>query len=582
MPVEGWRFKMPGTFEVTRGEVPIAGIHRHKHCLLLAYLAYKRGKQSRDSLAAKFWPQTDDGSNNLSQAIVRLTRLLDLPRLSPDTLLQSSDGTLGLSSELYTRDLDDFNRLLKRADKGTDDEAKIADYTDAVKLYRGEFLLGYPVGNEYDWIAEPRADYGRKFAHALKSLGELFRDMDSADLAALCEEHAGSMAPLSGEEQALLENWREAGHRASGPKRKTHKSVQVSNAGVVASYNHGRRLWKIRAHAPLMESLEWFAQAIAADATYAPAYAGMADTYSLLGYYSYMTPGIAIEHAKDWAGQALERMEGASQAAKSAVLTADAWIKMIYDWEWIKAEEAFIEALEMNPANETAHQWYSYYLMLQGSTQQSLEEINTAWGLEPQSGILSKSVGERYYYKGLHTNAIEKYRDALKDAPHYCLTHYCLGKAYEQQALLCQYAGLAGEVQDNFEEALAAFEQAIRLADAQAGPQSPSLAAGLAHACARSGDPARSRLLLAQLQMQRETEGCYVSPVALATIHAGLDEPDAALDHLELALNEHPGDLVLVPIDPRFVCLRDNARFTNVVRRIGLEHVPSPGSEPCL
>ena len=63
--------------------------------------------------------------------------------------------------------------------------------------------------------------------------------------------------------------------------------------------------------------------------------------------------------------------------------------------------------------------------MLRGNTHQSLEEINIAWDLELQSGIGS-TVSERYRYKRLYAKAIEKYREALKDASRCCLTHYYL------------------------------------------------------------------------------------------------------------------------------------------------------------
>ncbi len=208
--------------------------------------------------------------------------------------------------------------------------------------------------------------------------------------------------------------------------------------------------------------------------------------------------------------------------------------------------------------------------MLRGYTEPSLQEIKTASDLEPQSGIVSKSVGERYYYNRLYADAIKKYRDALRDAPRYCLTHYCLGKAYEQQAIERQKAGLMEEAADKFEEAIGAFRCANALSDELEGPQNPALCAGIAHAYAKSGEHEEARDLLQQLKEQRETEGCYVSPVALATVHLGLEEHDAALDCLNTALDEHPGDLVLIHIDPRFVYLRENSRFEKIIRKIGL------------
>lgn len=582
---ERWHFKMLGTFEVTRNRGIVPGIHRHKHCQLLAFLAYNMGKHSRASLALKFWPLSDDGDNNLSQALLRLTRILELPKLSPDTLLQSPrDGTLSLLSELFTRDIDAFNQHLKEADKTADAPAKIKTLTAAFRLYRGEFLLGYSDTQEYDWIAKARSDYRAKFVQALETLCGLFRELSLPELANVCEEHAANAAPLTADECTLLEHWNETPSvepLEPFPFKPLPfiRPIPVINPKAVASYNQGRRLWKIRAEGALQESLAWFQRAIDSDPNYALAYAGMADAYSMLGYYSYLEPRRAAAQAKTWVQAARQAAGAASDSAQSALLTADAWIKMIYDWEWVKAEEAFIEALQLNPNNETAHQWYSYLLMIQGNTRQSLEEINTACDLEPQSGVLSKSVGERYHYKRLYAYAIEKYRDALKDAPRYCLVHYCLGKAYEQQAVMCEEIGLTEDAKDKFDEALRAFHRAIELDDVLEGPQNPSLSAGIAHACAKSGERAKARDMLQQLKEQRETDGCYVSPVALSTVYLGLEEPEAALDCLDVALDEHPGDLVLIHIDPRFISLRSNFRFEAVTRKIGLYHSGFHGVE---
>lgn len=118
--------------------------------------------------------------------------------------------------------------------------------------------------------------------------------------------------------------------------------------------------------------------------------------------------------------------------------------------------------------------------------------------------------------------------------------------------------------------AVASFQRAIELSDLSEGPQNPSLSAGIAHAYAKSGERSKACDLLERLKEQRQTDGCYVSPVALATVYLGLDELDMALDCLETALDEHPGDLVLIHIDPRFIGLRDEARFEKVIRKIGL------------
>lgn len=211
-----WRFKMLGTFEVSHNQVVVTGIHRNKHCQILAFLAYTPGKNARERLSARFWPQSDDSDNNLSQALTKLKRILGLMEQTPDSLLQSpGDGTHSLLSDLFTRDIDEFNQILKGADRISDTAAKIGLLTAAVKLYRGEFMLGYDTDAEYGWIEKPRLDYRNKFARALMLLGRLFRERSLPDLAIMCEEHAANAMPLTADECALLENWNEPPATAS-------------------------------------------------------------------------------------------------------------------------------------------------------------------------------------------------------------------------------------------------------------------------------------------------------------------------------------------------------------------------------
>ncbi len=124
----------------------LSRVHRSKECQLLAFLAYTPGKHPRHKLEANFWPWSGDRANSLSVAMSKLTKILEMPKLTPETLLQSSgDYTLGLQSHMFTRDIDDFDYLLNKAENVTDAAETIKLLIPAVKLYRGEFLLGYAV-----------------------------------------------------------------------------------------------------------------------------------------------------------------------------------------------------------------------------------------------------------------------------------------------------------------------------------------------------------------------------------------------------------------------------------------------------
>lgn len=95
--------------------------------------------------------------------------------------------------------------------------------------------------------------------------------------------------------------------------------------------------------------------------------------------------------------------------------------------------------------------------------------------------------------------------------------------------------------------------------------------AAIGHTYGKCGRVAEARAVYQQL-LSRRDEGCYVSPVALGTIHLGLGETEEGLDQLEQAVEERPGpgDILLTGIDPRFQPLHSEVRFSQVLNRVGL------------
>jgi tetratricopeptide (TPR) repeat protein len=286
---------------------------------------------------------------------------------------------------------------------------------------------------------------------------------------------------------------------------------------------------------------------------FAPAHSGIADAYSLLGYYGYRAPNQAFPLAEKAADRALARDPGSAEA-----LASRAWIDMIYRWKWEEARTGFGAAISADPDYATAHQWYSFFLMMKKETNESIKEIETAHRLEPLSPIISKSVGQRWYHKREYDEAVRWYNEALTKEPSDTLTHYWRGLAYEQKALdratppLQRPGLLASAIQD--------FEDAMEYAG---NDVAPTVRAALGHAYALSGDTARANQMLAQLWRDRKA-GRYVSPVAEATIQIGLFRrapagPNAAqhkteaLRRLQQAVDERASDLVLLNIEPRSI-----------------------------
>lgn len=125
-------------------------------------------------------------------------------------------------------------------------------------------------------------------------------------------------------------------------------------------YLKGRYFWNRRNTEGLNKALYYFQQAAEKDPGYAPAQAGLADTYSLLGSagYDVLPAAEAKQRAREAAQKALHIDDTLAEAHASL-----AFLIYSYDWEWTTAESVFKRAIALNPNYPTARQWYSELLM---------------------------------------------------------------------------------------------------------------------------------------------------------------------------------------------------------------------------
>src|SRR6185503_4195166 len=118
----------------------------------------------------------------------------------------------------------------------------------------------------------------------------------------------------------------------------------TENIQAYGLYLRGRYAWNKRTSEGVAEAIGYFEQAIAEDPTYAPAYAGLADSYALDVDYRSIPVDEAYKRAKEYARKALELDETVPSAHASL-----AWSLFVYDWNWAEAEREFRRAIELNP-----------------------------------------------------------------------------------------------------------------------------------------------------------------------------------------------------------------------------------------
>jgi adenylate cyclase len=320
--------------------------------------------------------------------------------------------------------------------------------------------------------------------------------------------------------------------------------------GAYTLYLKGRYLWNKRTADGLRDSIDCFEQAIAADPDYALAYAGLADAYSLLGWYRYLTADEAYERIKQAAGKALQLEAGVPEAR-----TSHAYAKFLYEWDFPGADSEFLQAIELNPGYPTVHHWYGEYLMAMGRLEEATEQLQLAHDLDPLSLTITVGLGWSYYFLGDYDQAIERYSSVVEMDPYFVIVPWFLGPAYLQ----------AGRHDD----AVSLFEEWI----GRLGPH-PGLVALLAQSHALAGREEEARTVYAQLEERAKRAPIF--PDYRALVHTALGEPDEALGWLEKALEERCWVLVFLGVDPAYKSLRSDPRFTALTEQIGLAAAITP------
>ncbi len=313
---------------------------------------------------------------------------------------------------------------------------------------------------------------------------------------------------------------------------------------VIEAYLRGRAAWNRRNEAGLREAVELFQQAVALDPSYAPAYSGLADSYTTLGYFGYLAPQESFPPARRAAEKALELDPTLAEPHASL-----AYIKFYYDWDWKGAEQEFQNALVLNPNYATAHHWYSVYLTAMERPGEAMAEIQKARNLDPLSPAIQTDIGFQLYYTRRYDEAIRHLTSTLEMNPNLPLAHLWLGRSYQEKGM--------------YAEALAAFAQAGK------GMRNwlPAIAArGMILGLAGKRQEARTVLN----EMRELAKKRYVTAYGVALVYAGLGDKDQAFVWLQRGVQERTHWMVWTKLDPRWDSLRDDPRFGELLRRVGL------------
>jgi len=320
-------------------------------------------------------------------------------------------------------------------------------------------------------------------------------------------------------------------------------SSRPVNPEAYEAYLKGRYYWSKRTGEGEQKGLEYFQQATSLDPGYALAYAGVADSYIVLGAHRHLPVKEAFPKARDAAMRALDLDETLAEAHTSL-----GTVKTFYDWDWPGSEREFRRALDLNPNYATAHHWYSHYLAAVGQLDEAVSEIKRARELDPFGVTVNVWLAETLYYSRQYDQAIEQYGKTLELYPELAGDlHANIGDCYVQKRM--------------FTEAVSEWQKALTLGG------NAKVAANLEKAYLSSGYSGYLRKRLDLLKESAQTEP--VSPLNFAYAYALLGDKDHVLEWLEKAYQERDPWLY-VKAEPRLDNLRSDPRFMDLLRRLGL------------
>jgi serine/threonine protein kinase/tetratricopeptide (TPR) repeat protein len=311
-------------------------------------------------------------------------------------------------------------------------------------------------------------------------------------------------------------------------------------------YLKGRYSWNKRTPSDLAAAISYFNQAIAKDPGYASAYSGLADSYLVLPDYG-GTPSEDYPKANAAAHRALEL--DATLAHPHAVLGG---LKMQYDWDVAGGEAEFKKAVEIDPNDATAHQWYGERISaIGGRGQDALAEINRAHQLDPLSPIITYEVGFIHIVERQYDEAIVVCKKLANESSTFAKAHDCLAIAYWGKRMYSQvieewktFGQLSGD------RDAAAFAEAAEQGFRSGGWKS-ALNKGIE-----------------TLQAKRKTG--YASAYQIATLYADLGDKEQAFQWLNSAYQERDAALAGLKTDFLLDPLHSDPRFAELVRKVGL------------
>jgi len=323
----------------------------------------------------------------------------------------------------------------------------------------------------------------------------------------------------------------------TGKERERLSAAHTIDPEVYESYLKGHfELYNANSDAGFERSISYFDEAIKKDPKFARAYVGLGNAYVQLG--------MEKDRAKALSA-ARKALELDPDLAEAHVLLADVYEEQ---WRWAEAESEYRRAIELNPNDGDAHAGLAFWFLSHARTEEALAWERRARELDPVS-VHGTDVGFVLFCSRRYDEAIREYQNVLALKPD------ALGSLSQ--------LGMTLTLKGQPEQAVPLLDKAISVS-----ARRPEIIALMIVADAHAGRRADALRLLTELKTRKQL--VYVPASAFVIAYVGLGDNEQAFAWLEQAYKERSDLLQLVNVHPLLDRLRNDPRFADLVRRVGL------------
>ena len=309
------------------------------------------------------------------------------------------------------------------------------------------------------------------------------------------------------------------------------------------AYLTGRFYWHKFTPKGWRKSIEFFKQAAAKDPNYALAYAGIAESYSLLAETGDASPREIFPQARTYAEKALKLDDALSEAHLALGI-----VELFYDWNLTAAKVKLEHARELNPSDPQVHHFYGHYLQWAGRYEEAAAEMKRGVDLDPTNLVINAEYGWTFYFRHQYDEALAHYRKTLELDPNFVLASVWMAQALEQKQM--------------YGEAMAELERARKIDDWS------WIVAEIGCVNALSNKREEARKVVAELIARSAHE--YIDETLIAYIFVALGDTDQTFAWLNKAYESRGGNLPWITVEPKFDSIRSDPRFGALVRRMRL------------